>query len=160
MASAGRILIMPKGDYDASVTYEILDLVHYNETAWLARKTMVGVEPSDANGEYWFKFGVINSQEYLSTAGGKLRGMLGVGGGKGVVNGNDYGVVLQSFVDDDNYRGIRVDNPLQATDIEHWLKLVDCVDGEINQYKIFGEHNKELLKPYIEQIIAEYLAKN
>ena len=150
MASAGRILIMPKGDYDSSVTYEKLDLVHYNGTAWLARKTVLGIEPSDANSQYWFKFAVINTQDYLSTAGGKLRGMLGVGGGKGVINGNDYGAVLQSFVDDNNYRGIRIDNPSQATDNENWLKLVDCVNGVIKQYKIFGEHNyTKMMKDYL-----------
>ena len=53
MASAGRILIMPKGAYDASVTYEMLDLVSHNGRAWIAKKTVTGVEPSDANSEYW-----------------------------------------------------------------------------------------------------------
>ena len=152
MASAGRILIMPKGDYDPSVTYETLDLVHYNSTAWLAKKVVVGVEPSDANSEYWFKFAVINSQEYLSTAGGQLRGQLGVGGGKGVINGNDYGALLQSFVDENNYRSIRIDNPSQASTPENWLKLVDCVDGVIAQYKVLGEHNYT-------KVIKDYLVK-
>lgn len=53
MASAGRILIMPKGNYDANTTYEMLDLVFHNGTSWLARKTVVGIEPSEANEEYW-----------------------------------------------------------------------------------------------------------
>ena len=53
MASAGRILIMPKGNYDSSVTYEMLDLVKHNGTSWIAKKTSVGIEPSDANTEYW-----------------------------------------------------------------------------------------------------------
>ena len=53
MASAGRILIMPKGNYDSSATYEMLDLVHYNGTSWLAKKTATGIEPSAANSEYW-----------------------------------------------------------------------------------------------------------
>ena len=53
MASAGRILIMPKGAYNASTTYEMLDMVGHNGTSWLAKKTSVGIEPSDANNEYW-----------------------------------------------------------------------------------------------------------
>jgi len=53
MASAGRILIMPKGNYDSSATYEMLDLVYYNGTSWLAKKTVKGIEPSEANNEYW-----------------------------------------------------------------------------------------------------------
>lgn len=52
-ASAGRILIIPKGNYNSSVTYEMLDLVYHNGTSWLAKKTVVGIEPSEANGEYW-----------------------------------------------------------------------------------------------------------
>ena len=55
MASAGRILILPKGDYDSTKEYEMLDLVFHGGTSWLAKKSSVGVEPSDANTEYWFK---------------------------------------------------------------------------------------------------------
>lgn len=53
MANAGRILIIPRGVYDATTTYEILDLVSYNGTSWLAKKTSIGIEPSEANSEYW-----------------------------------------------------------------------------------------------------------
>lgn len=53
MASAGRILIMPKGAYNASTTYEMLDMVNHNGTSWLAKKTVVGVEPSESNVEHW-----------------------------------------------------------------------------------------------------------
>ena len=55
MASAGRILIIPKGNYDASVTYEGLDLVYHNNTSWIAKKTTVGIEPNNTNSEYWHK---------------------------------------------------------------------------------------------------------
>lgn len=50
---AGRILIMPRGTYDANATYEMLDLVTYNNASWLAKKTATGIEPAD--GEYWHK---------------------------------------------------------------------------------------------------------
>ena len=54
MASAGRILIMPKGEYDSSVTYEMLDLVYYNGASWLARTTVPsGIEPNTNNTTYW-----------------------------------------------------------------------------------------------------------
>ena len=61
MASAGRILIIPKGEYDSGAKYEMLDLVHYNGTSWLAKKTATGIEPSDANSEYWHKMFDINA---------------------------------------------------------------------------------------------------
>ena len=53
MATAGRILIMPKGSWASGTTYEMLDLVKRNGTSWLAKKTSVGIEPSEANSEYW-----------------------------------------------------------------------------------------------------------
>jgi hypothetical protein len=56
MATAGRILIMPKGAWNESVSYENLDLVSHNSRAWIAKKTSVGIEPSDANAEYWHDF--------------------------------------------------------------------------------------------------------
>jgi outer membrane murein-binding lipoprotein Lpp len=54
MASAGRILIMPKGNWDANTEYEMLDLVFAKNTSWLAKKNSVGIEPSVENAEYWF----------------------------------------------------------------------------------------------------------
>ena len=53
MTSAGRILIMPKGNYDSSATYEMLDLVFHSGASWVAKKTATGIEPSVANAEYW-----------------------------------------------------------------------------------------------------------
>lgn len=53
MADAGRILIMPKGNYDANTEYEMLDLVYYNGGSWIARQTVKGIEPNDANITHW-----------------------------------------------------------------------------------------------------------
>ena len=53
MASAGRILIMPKGDWAAETEYEMLDLVKHNGTSWLAKKVSSGVEPTVENDEHW-----------------------------------------------------------------------------------------------------------
>ena len=53
MAIAGRVLIIPKGDYNANATYDALDLVSYGGTSWVAKKTVAGIEPSNANSEYW-----------------------------------------------------------------------------------------------------------
>ena len=56
MADAGRILIIPKGNYNAEITYEVLDLVFNNGNSWLCKKTTKGIDPSDSNSEYWYKF--------------------------------------------------------------------------------------------------------
>lgn len=52
-ANAGRVLIMPRGEYDANATYECLDLVSHNNASWLAKKTATGIAPSE--GEFWHK---------------------------------------------------------------------------------------------------------
>ena len=189
MASAGRILIMPKGAYDSSATYEMLDLVFHNGVSWLAKKTVIGIEPSVSNGGYWFKLcestdltelnNAIDSLEaslsalsetvsnlgdtgakktdldaYLKLSGGDLTGQLGFSNGRGLISGNDYGTYLQAKKDSNNYRNIRVDNPLQASSVEDWLKLVDCSNGTTKQYKVFGEHNIELLKTLISASVS------
>lgn len=53
MASAGRILILPKGNYDPSVTYEMLDLVFHSGASWVAKRTVTGIAP--VNGDDWMK---------------------------------------------------------------------------------------------------------
>lgn len=62
MSSAGRILIIPKGEYNENETYEMLDLVSYNGVSWIAKKTVVGIAPSD--GEYWHNMFNISGIEF------------------------------------------------------------------------------------------------
>lgn len=55
--SAGRILIIPRGDWDNQEEYKMLDLVRHGRTIYLAKKTSTNIEPgTDNNEEYWFKF--------------------------------------------------------------------------------------------------------
>lgn len=68
MASAGRILIMPKGAYSASATYEMLDMVSHNGTTWVAKKTVKGIEPSTANSEQWHSMFDLDIANNLTTA--------------------------------------------------------------------------------------------
>lgn len=51
MFSAGRVLTMPKGDYDASATYELLDMVFYEGSSYVAKQTTTGNLPT--NTTYW-----------------------------------------------------------------------------------------------------------
>lgn len=50
-ASAGRVLLMPKGDYDNTVTYSVLDWVRYNEASYVCKQTSLGHLPTDTT--YW-----------------------------------------------------------------------------------------------------------
>ena len=267
MASAGRILIMSKGNWDANTEYEMLDLVFHNETSWLAKKNVVGIEPSEDNAEHWHKlidikpenigaiqrtiwkwvanegdslyshiksklasgytFGMIQVDTlngtlsdipdniksklgtyfmcsfqrhyfdyvrvtvwgdtstyeystwvslddeswsadwtermcpggYLPKSGGDLKGQLGFSGGRGLISANDYGALLQARIDGENYRHIRVESPTQESSIDKWVQITNCVNGVPKYYNLYGEHNKDLLKAYIEEVIADYLSK-
>lgn len=52
MASAGRVLIIPKGAWNAETEYGMLDLVTHNEKAWVSREKNKGEEPVE-NSAYW-----------------------------------------------------------------------------------------------------------
>ena len=55
MATAGRVLIIPRGDYSENYTYEMLDMVNHNQATWIAKRESIGIVPSDENSEYWFR---------------------------------------------------------------------------------------------------------
>lgn len=70
MVNAGRILIMPKGDWNALTTYDMLDLVAYNGIAYLARQTNIGQNPStDSSMTYWQPFGSASQIATTSSPG-------------------------------------------------------------------------------------------
>lgn len=52
-ASAGRVLILPRGEWNPNVTYNSLDLVNRNGYAYLCKKTNVNIEPSNDHPDYW-----------------------------------------------------------------------------------------------------------
>lgn len=47
MANAGRVAIVPKGEYSATVAYKRLDLVRYNNDLYIAKKANTGVLPTE-----------------------------------------------------------------------------------------------------------------
>lgn len=60
MVNAGRILIIPKGEWSNLTNYEMLDLVSFDKVAYIARQASVGVNPStDSQMTYWQPFGSV-----------------------------------------------------------------------------------------------------
>ena len=51
MGNAGRVLMIPKGDYNAATTYEMLDCVYYNGRSYVCKQTSTGNLPT--NTTYW-----------------------------------------------------------------------------------------------------------
>ena len=52
-ASAGRVLLIPKGDWNAETTYIGLDWVRHNGAAWVCKNTCTNIEPTSENTNYW-----------------------------------------------------------------------------------------------------------
>ena len=50
-ASAGKVLMIPKGDYDPTATYTMLDVVSYQGKSYVAKQTTTGNAPT--NTTYW-----------------------------------------------------------------------------------------------------------
>ena len=135
MASAGRILIMPKGEWDAGREYEMLDLVGCDNHAWICKKPCVGIKPTAENKEYWHDlFGMplnLISDDLII---------------------KDYGVLLASNIytalsakkDANNSRFVRVINQLYSEDTINSLQLVEIKEGQEKVYNLFGEHNTDI----------------
>lgn len=49
--SAGRVLMIPKGTYDANTTYNFLDIVYYAGSTYVCKQTTVGHDPTSTT--YW-----------------------------------------------------------------------------------------------------------
>lgn len=65
MAIAGRVAIVPKGDWSADATYKRLDAVTYNNTLYFAKKE-VPVGTATSNTEYWSK-SIVGSTSAIAT---------------------------------------------------------------------------------------------
>ena len=52
-ASAGRVLLIPKGDWNAEITYTGLDWVRHNGAAWVCKNTCTNIEPTEENSDNW-----------------------------------------------------------------------------------------------------------
>ena len=65
--SAGRVLIRPLGDYDASTTYEMLDAVEYEGSTYLCKQTSTGNLPT--NKTYWQKMISVGADDFMAIDG-------------------------------------------------------------------------------------------
>ena len=59
----GKIMVVPRGTYSESVTYERLDLVECEGSSYIAKKTVKGVKPSN-DGVYWQLHGAAGKTAY------------------------------------------------------------------------------------------------
>ena len=116
MAIAGRVAIVPKGDWSADVTYKRLDAVTYNNTLYFAKKE-VPVGTATSNTEYWSKSIV--------------------GGASAIATTEDAGVVKPDgksmSVDESGTLSINLDGTTITLDeAKNVIKLADTLKDKIN----------------------------
>lgn len=116
MAIAGRVAIVPKGDWSADATYKRLDAVTYNNTLYFAKKD-VPAGTATSNTEYWSKSIV--------------------GGASAIATTEDAGVVKPDgksmSVDESGTLSINLDGTTITLDeAKNVIKLADTLKDAIN----------------------------
>lgn len=116
MAIAGRVAIVPKGDWSADVTYKRLDAVTHNNTLYFAKKE-VPAGTATSNTEYWSKSIV--------------------GGASAIATTEDAGVVKPDgksmSVDESGTLSINLDGATITLDeAKNVIKLADTLKEKIN----------------------------
>lgn len=116
MAIAGRVAIVPKGDWSADAAYKRLDAVTYNNTLYFAKKE-VPAGTATSNTEYWSKSIV--------------------GGASAIATTEDAGVVKPDgksmSVDESGTLSINLDGTTITLDeAKNVIKLADTLKDKIN----------------------------
>ena len=119
-ASAGRVLIIPKGAYVAGTTYNMLDLVTYNDRTFVAKRTNTNVVPVD--GDDWMEI-VDNGVE---SASGKSLALVPTSEGNALAT-HIYGMSTQDGTP----------TPSSPVDIVSSKADFRCVGKNINSYPYY-----------------------
>lgn len=115
MAIAGRVAIVPKGEWSANATYKRLDAVTHNNTLYFAKKE-VPAGTATSNTEYWSKSIV--------------------GGASAIATTEDAGVVKPAdglTVAEDGTLKVSIDGTTLTMDqVNNVIKLADTLKEKIN----------------------------
>lgn len=115
MAIAGRVAIVPKGDWSADATYKRLDAVTYNNTLYFAKKDVLA-GTATSNTEYWSKSIV--------------------GGAGAIATKEDAGIVKPAdglTVAEDGTLNVNIDGiTLTMDQVNNVIKLADTLKDKIN----------------------------
>lgn len=115
MAIAGRVAIVPKGDWSADATYKRLDAVTYNNTLYFAKKD-VPAGTATNNTEYWSRSIV--------------------GGAGAIATKEDAGIVKPAdglTVAEDGTLKVSIDGTTLTMDqVNNVIKLADTLKDKIN----------------------------
>lgn len=139
MISAGRVLLIPRGDYDPTATYEMLDIVSYNGSSYIAKGTTTGNLPT--NTTYW----------QLSAYGGQASNLAG---NFAPLETTDYAArpyqVDEIFVDKDSQLVVATDAINIGDEIVigsncEITSIADLLEDIKNHYDALDQRNRKLI---------------
>lgn len=131
MFSAGRVLLMPKGAYNPLTTYEMLDIVSYNGSSYIAKGTTTGNLPTD--GTYW----------QLSAYGGQAAN---IAGNFAELESSSVATATH-YVDD-----IFVDENSQLMKATQTINIGDTIDANVNCASTTVEALIAYLSSYVDSL--------
>lgn len=150
MISLGKVLIMPRGSYEANATYTQLDIVTHNGTLWICKETAIGIEPTEENHKYWMNllnFIVVNALNYS--------------GDNGVLDARQ-GAVLKNLIDTKAiYETVTVtsgeDGSINIPGKDNYS--VFSVMAQEENYVIIGNSKKAYVRSFANGVIGNALPK-
>lgn len=120
MATIGRVLLMPKGDYNGTTVYNNLDWVRYNGIAWVCKVDgTVGVVP-DVTASEWqvlAQDGSVSGSVNWSSINNKPFDDIAVDGGLDVDGSNNL-ILDTSYLTSDNISYDNTSSGLTASDVQ------------------------------------------
>ena len=131
MFSAGRVLLMPKGAYNPLTTYEMLDIVSYNGSSYIAKGTTTGNLPTDTT--YW----------QLSAYGGQAAN---IAGNFAELESSSVATAIH-YVDD-----IFVDENSQLMKATQTINIGDTIDENVNCTPTTVEALISYLSSYVDSL--------
>lgn len=155
-ASAGRVLIMPKGDFNSQSTYSMLDFVLYNGKSYVCKKTSTGNLPT--NTEYWQlmldsagSLADLSDVDLLNPQNGDL---IVYNATRGIwVNDVATSISITTPPDQTVYT---VGDSLDLTGIVVTATYVSGITKDVTQYSVFTPPNNTVLTSSNTQITATW----
>lgn len=117
-ASAGRVLLISKGDWNAQTTYTGLDMVRHNGATWVCKNTCTNIEPTEKNSANW----QLMARDSKET---KIDDALSLASTNPVQNK----VVTQSLIDIKKETTVNLLNPTLQTTTQNGVTCTNNGDG-------------------------------
>lgn len=147
MAIAGKVMPRPRGEYDPTVLYDILDMVTYNNKVWMSKTSNnLSIAPTEQHNVEWMLLidgglAVVDGVLTIEADKGSYE-IKDTSGKNAFLKKNTETETVEVGLSDDpaNVQQITVNSA--TTDINDAIRLERRVNDEYTAYRMYGEHNK------------------